>query len=118
LDDKGSVEAIKDIHQSDIRINGGYFVFRKEIFGFMNDGEELLHEPFQRLIAHSKLLAYRYDGFWAAMDTFKDKQMLDEIFGSGRAPWQVWGNVAQAQPALRGLQPQSIVASPTASPKQ
>ena len=95
LDENGSVEAIKDINQSDIRINGGYFVFRKEIFELMKDGEELLHEPFQRLVAQRKLLAYKYDGFWAAMDTFKDKQMLDDIYASGRAPWQIWSHAAQ-----------------------
>jgi glucose-1-phosphate cytidylyltransferase len=95
LDEDGSVQAIKDINQSDIRINGGYFVFRKEIFEFMKDGEELLHEPFQRLVVQRKLLAYKYDGFWAAMDTFKDKQMLDDIYASGRAPWQIWNRGGQ-----------------------
>ena len=90
LDKNGVVQAIKDINQSDIRINGGYFVFRKEIFQFMKDGEELLHEPFQRLVEQEQLVAYKYDGFWAAMDTFKDKQTLDDIYASGQAPWQVW----------------------------
>ena len=50
LNPEGVVEAIKDVSRSDIRINGGYFVFRKDIFEYMNDGEELLHEPFQRLV--------------------------------------------------------------------
>src|ERR1044071_7276745 len=95
LDETGAVKAIKDVNQSDIRINGGYFVFRKEIFEFMKDGEEVLHEPFQRLVGQRKLLAYKYDGFWAAMDTFKDKQMLDDIYASGRAPWQIWNHTAQ-----------------------
>ena len=79
LNSRGVVEAIRDVSRSDIRINGGYFVFRKEIFKYMNEGEELLHEPFQRLVEQGQLLAYKYDGFWAAMDTFKDKQTLDEI---------------------------------------
>ena len=103
LDENGSVEAIKDINQSDIRINGGYFVFRKEIFEFMKDGEELLHEPFQRLVAQRKLLAYKYDGFWAAMDTFKDKQMLDDIYASGGAPWQIWNHAGQRYSTPRVL---------------
>ena len=93
LDNDGVVQAIKDINQSDIRINGGYFVFRKDIFQFMKDGEELLHEPFQRLVEKEQLVAYKYDGFWAAMDTFKDKQTLDDIYATGRAPWQVWNQV-------------------------
>ncbi len=93
LDNDGVVQAIKDINQSDIRINGGYFVFRKDIFQFMKDGEELLHEPFQRLVEREQLVAYKYDGFWAAMDTFKDKQTLDDIYATGHAPWQVWNQV-------------------------
>jgi glucose-1-phosphate cytidylyltransferase len=84
------VASIKDVNQSDLRINGGYFVFRKEIFEYMKDGEELLYEPFQRLVERRELLAFKYDGFWAAMDTFKDKQILDDIYARGRAPWQVW----------------------------
>jgi glucose-1-phosphate cytidylyltransferase len=72
LSSAGVVEAIKDVTSSDFRINGGYFVFRKEIFQYMKDGEELLHEQFQRLVEHEQLLDYKYEGFWAAMDTFKD----------------------------------------------
>jgi len=114
LDENGSVEAIKDINQSDIRINGGYFVFRKEIFDFMKDGEELLHEPFQRLVAQRKLLAYKYDGFWAAMDTFKDKQMLDDIYASGRAPWQIWNHAGQRHSTHRVVVgAAAIAAAPT-----
>ena len=109
LDENGSVEAIKDINQSDIRINGGYFVFRKEIFEFMKDGEELLHEPFQRLVAQRKLLAYKYDGFWAAMDTFKDKQMLDDIYASGRAPWQVWNHAGQRHSTPRVVEKAAVI---------
>jgi len=46
--------------------------------------------PFERLIAERQLLAYQYDGFWKAMDTFKDKQQLDELYGSGNPPWEIW----------------------------
>ena len=114
LDENGSVEAIKDINQSDIRINGGYFVFRKEIFELMKDGEELLHKPFQRLVAQRKLLAYKYDGFWAAMDTFKDKQMLDDIYASGRAPWQIWNHAGQRHSTPRVVVgAAAIAAAPT-----
>ena len=100
LDSNGIVRAIKDVNQSDIRINGGYFVFRKEIFQFMREGEELLHEPFQRLVQQRQLIAYKYDGFWAAMDTFKDKQMLDDIYDHGQAPWQVWNHVQKLTPSV------------------
>jgi glucose-1-phosphate cytidylyltransferase len=105
LNPKGVVEAIKDVARSDIRINGGYFVFRKNIFQYMKNGEELLHEPFQRLVEKEQLLAYKYDGFWAAMDTFKDKQMLDDIYERGQAPWQIWNHSSQSRLAPRVNKP-------------
>lgn len=98
LNSAGVVKSIKDVTNSDIRINGGFFVFRKEIFDYMHNGEELLHEPFQRLVSQEQLLAYKYDGFWAAMDTFKDKQMLDDVYARGDAPWQVWNNTKPELP--------------------
>jgi len=90
LNDRGAVTDIRDIHSSNIRINGGFYVFRKEIFNYIQNGEELVHGPFQRLIRDGQLTAYRYDGFWAAMDTFKDKQQLEEMYARGRAPWEIW----------------------------
>jgi glucose-1-phosphate cytidylyltransferase len=106
----GVVESIKDVHCSDIRVNGGYFVFRKEIFQYINDGEELLVEPFQRLLEREQLLAYKYDGFWAAMDTFKEKQMLDDIYAHGHAPWQVWNHSSRTVATHRetGMSPQVV----------
>ena len=53
-------------------------------------GEELVIEPFQRLTEERKLHAFRYDGFWQCMDTFKDKQRLDDLMDRDVAPWQVW----------------------------
>jgi glucose-1-phosphate cytidylyltransferase len=89
LSSAGRVEEINDIHHSEIRINGGYFVFRRDIFQYIRDGEELLNEPFQRLVEKRELMAYKYDGFWACMDTFKDKQLLDDLYARGNAPWEV-----------------------------
>ena len=66
------------------------FVFRKEIFKYIYDGEELVDEPFQRLIEQNELIAYKYDGFFGCMDTLKDKQQLEEMYAQGRAPWEVW----------------------------
>ena len=99
----GVVEAIKDVRRANIWVNGGYFVFRKEIFEYIKDGEELLCEPFQRLLSRQQLLAYKYDGFWAPMDTFKDKQTLEDIYAGGQAPWQVWNRSAQVRPRSRVL---------------
>jgi glucose-1-phosphate cytidylyltransferase len=88
----GTVEEIREISRSKLRINGGYFVFRKEIFQYMQEGEELVQQPFQRLIDQKQLVAHVYDGFYATMDTFKDKQVLDDLYNSGKAPWEVWKN--------------------------
>jgi glucose-1-phosphate cytidylyltransferase len=86
-DADGLVRSIEDLEHADVWINGGFFVFRRDILDEVNPGEELVVEPFQRLIAREELLAYRYEGFWEPMDTIKDKQRLDEYAESGRAPW-------------------------------
>ena len=84
VDEHESVRAIQDVTQANLRINGGYFVFRQEIFDYLHPGEDLVVEPFKRLIAADKLGAYSYDGFWAPMDTLKDKQILESLVESGR----------------------------------
>src|SRR5262245_52321589 len=70
----GRVTAIDELRRTAVRINGGFFVLKNEIFQHMRDGEELVCEPFQRLVAAQRLAAYEYDGFWQSMDTFKDRQ--------------------------------------------
>ncbi len=90
VDDQGYVHDIRHVRQSDFRINGGFLVMRKEIFGYMQEGEELVEQPFQRLIAERRLMAKRYDGFWSAMDTFKDKLNFDNMHARGETPWAVW----------------------------
>jgi len=89
-DTNGLVTGIKEFTQSDIRINAGFFVLKRDIFRYVRPGEELVIEPFQRLIRDQQLAAYEYDGFFAAMDTFKDKQRLDELYEGGRPPWEIW----------------------------
>ena len=92
----GLVTSIEDIQRTPVRINGGFFVFRREIFEYLRDGEELVHEPFHRLMASGRLRAYQYDGFWRSMDTFKDRQQLEEIYARGNAPWEVWNGHVSA----------------------
>jgi glucose-1-phosphate cytidylyltransferase len=94
----GVVKGITDVRHSDVWINGGFFIMRPEIFDYIRPGEELVEEPFGRLIAEEKLLAYRYDGFWAPMDTLKDLQTLETLYQSGQAPWAVWSRDGEAKP--------------------
>jgi glucose-1-phosphate cytidylyltransferase len=86
----GKVAGIQPLSGSDIWINGGFFVLSREIFNYMRPGEELVREPFSRLIEKDALLAYKYSGFWQCMDTFKDKQRLEDLNAGGAAPWAVW----------------------------
>ncbi len=88
---EGRVQGVRALRGSDIWINGGFFVFRSEIFEYIQPGDELVREPFQRLIEKRRLLAYRNPGFWQCMDTFKDKQCLEEL-NLGAAPWKVWNH--------------------------
>lgn len=86
----GTVTNVNDVKSADVWINGGYFVFRRSIFDYIRDGEELVEEPFQRLIDEHKLTSHDYDGFWRCVDTFKDLQSLEGLYGQGKAPWEVW----------------------------
>ncbi len=95
----GEVAAIEPIGKSDIWINGGFFIFRHGIFDYIEDGEELVVEPFQKLIRDGKLGTYRHPGFWACMDTFKERQVLEDLCAHGVAPWEVW-KMKQPAPSL------------------
>jgi glucose-1-phosphate cytidylyltransferase len=95
----GEIEAVSPLSQSNIWINGGFFVFRNEIFRHINPGDELVHEPFARLIEQRRLLAHRCTGFWQCMDTFKDKWRLDELNDS-QPPWKVWSDLSTKAPHL------------------
>ncbi|MEM7315898.1 MAG: glucose-1-phosphate cytidylyltransferase, partial [Planctomycetota bacterium] len=86
----GSVKRIERIDQTSLRMNGGYFVMSPDIFDYINRGEELVEEPFGRLISKKRLIAYRHDGFWACMDTTKEKVLLDDMCSCGDMPWCVW----------------------------
>jgi glucose-1-phosphate cytidylyltransferase len=89
LKENGVVRGIAYVKDSAILVNAGFFVFRKSIFDYINLGEELVLEPFQRLISEGKLLGYKYEHFWA-MDTFKEQQELSDLCNQGKAPWELW----------------------------
>ena len=90
FNDNCTVKRFRTSQQSEIWINGGFFMFRREIFDFMRDGEELVVEPFQRLIEANELVAYKHNGFWASMDTLKDKKDLEDMTERGQTPWLPW----------------------------
>lgn len=90
----GVVTSIQDVKDTGLRINGGYFAFRRAIFDVLEKDEELVEQPLARLIAQRELLAFEYDGFFGPMDTIKDKQELDAMYESGDAPWRRVGQTA------------------------
>ena len=92
IGDNGLVESIGKVRESEFWINGGFFVFKKDIFNYINEGEELVEEPFKRLMAQKQLYSYQYKGFWESMDTFKDKINFDRRYAIGDAPWEVWNH--------------------------
>jgi glucose-1-phosphate cytidylyltransferase len=96
-DEDGTVLSVDDMSQSHVRINGGFFAFRREIFDYIEPGDELVEESFARLIARKELGAYPYEGFFGPMDTIKDRQRLETLHESGQAPWRVVGLNASAE---------------------
>jgi glucose-1-phosphate cytidylyltransferase len=89
-DSRGLVTKMRDVGEADMWINGGYFVFHREIFDFIEDGDELVREPFDRVMRLGRLSAYRHKGFWVPLDTIKEKQALDDMYDRGVRPWCVW----------------------------
>lgn len=72
-------------------INGGFFVLNKDVFDYIsNDGTLWEQEPMRELVANRQLAAFQHDGFWQPMDTLREKQILEELWSSGNAPWKVW----------------------------
>lgn len=90
------IQEICQLNKTPLRINGGFFVFRKKIFDYIKPGEDLVNEPFQRLIEERELVAYKYDGFWASLDTYKDKQRLDELASKNASFWEIWNHKKDA----------------------
>lgn len=89
-EEDGTVHKIIHIKDSGLHLNVGYFVFRDDIFDYIQYGDELVQEPFQRLIEKNRLISWEHKGFWASMDTFKDKKTLDDLYEKGNPVWEVW----------------------------
>jgi glucose-1-phosphate cytidylyltransferase len=86
----GVASQIRGARDADVWINGGFFAFRPAIFDYLHDGEDLVEPALHRLVEAGRLRAHRYDGFWTAMDTLKDKVELDAMEANRTAPWMMW----------------------------
>lgn len=92
VDDSGQVVDLVDADKTDVWINGGYLMFRREVFDHFSPGDDIVPTVFRKLAIQKKLMTNRHNGFWACMDTFKEKMTLDDLDARGKAPWQVWRN--------------------------
>jgi glucose-1-phosphate cytidylyltransferase len=86
----GLVTAIESAEEAGLWINGGYFIFRPSLFDYLAPGDELVVEAFQKLVKEGQLMTFQYEGFWAPMDTLKDRETLEQLHQSGSPPWAVW----------------------------
>lgn len=91
IDDDGAVGKFREKPQTEDWINIGYFIFEPTIFDYLDgDSTVLEEEPLHRLAGEGQIAAFRHHGFWQPMDTFRESQMLNELWESGSAPWKTW----------------------------
>lgn len=89
-DDEGRVKALVSVKELPLRINGGYFVLSQGIFDYLKEGEDLVMDACVKAARDGKTLAVPYDGFWAPMDTLKERAYLEGLYRSGQSPWALW----------------------------
>ena len=92
MDADGKVEGIRATRMPISGSMAAASSFAGEIFDYLRDGEELVEEPFQRLIKDDQLMAFKHEGFWRPMDTLKDKEVLEDLVEQGRMPWRIGGH--------------------------
>jgi glucose-1-phosphate cytidylyltransferase len=90
LDGDGVVSAFTEKPRSDQWVNGGFLCLRPPIFELLNRASVLEREPLAKLAADGGLRAFRHEGFWDCLDTYKDALLLNDLWASGNAPWKVW----------------------------
>ena len=90
MDADGKVRQFREKPLSEDYVNAGYFVFEKRVLDYLDDKSVLEREPLEELARDGELVAYRHDGFFQPMDTYREFTMLNELWDAGAAPWKVW----------------------------
>lgn len=86
-----AITAFEEKPKTDSWANAGYFIFDRKVFDYIDNDETILEkEPLERLAAEGQLMAYQHDGFFFAMDTYREYLALNELWNTGMAPWKVW----------------------------
>ncbi len=97
----GQVQQICDARSSDVWVNGGFFTLQHEIFDYLEEGEDLMGKAIIKLVGEKRAYSYRHEGFWSCMDTYKEKQTLDEMYERGNTPWEVWKHDQSVDTAMK-----------------
>jgi glucose-1-phosphate cytidylyltransferase len=90
LNGDGVVKGFAEKPRSEHWVNGGFFCFSRPALELLTHDSVLEREPLEQMAAAGQLRAFRHDGFWACMDTYKDAVELGDLWASGRAPWKLW----------------------------
>jgi glucose-1-phosphate cytidylyltransferase len=121
VNETGMVTGIRTVNEANLWINGGYFVLSPEIFHYIEEGDDLVAQPFRRLIAERKLVAMKHHGFWGCMDTYKEKQCLEDMYTRGDCPWELWkhspGTSGRTLAACRRKDARDVIPVTTSRPR-
>jgi glucose-1-phosphate cytidylyltransferase len=99
IDEHGSVRGFHEKPRSEHWVNGGFFVFERRVMAYLAHDSVLEQEPLEQLAAADQLHAFRHEGFWGCMDTYKDAVLLNDLWNDGAAPWMV----ARLRPRSRAV---------------
>jgi glucose-1-phosphate cytidylyltransferase len=90
VDANGGVKSFKEKPKLDGWINIGFFIFEPEVLNYLDTECVLEQEPLAKLASDGQLMAFRHEGFWQPMDTYRESTMLNEMWNDGSAPWKTW----------------------------
>lgn len=92
IDDQQRVTRFREKPQMDDWVSAGFFVFEPQVFEYLRESDQMMleNEPLAKLAAEGQLGAYRHGGFWQPMDTYRESQLLNELWDGGHAPWKMW----------------------------
>jgi glucose-1-phosphate cytidylyltransferase len=100
LNDQEEVLELHPVSRFPLWENGGFFVFRQELFDALLPGEDLVDGALVRLSESRRLIAYRHNGFWLPADTLKERARLEELYQSGERPWALWEKTGDSSPLV------------------
>ena len=90
IEPSGKVLSFREKPRIDTWINGGFFIFSKEIFSMLDENSTLEREPLVALSQNGTLSAYQHEGFWQPMDTLREVELLNSLWANGEAEWKIW----------------------------